>query len=470
MTGVEAAKALPGLPSARPAEAGASRAVQSFASIFEAARQQNRAAQADSSRADRIEEMNRRHATQEREPTTEVDPSARKKRVDERGKSSRVDRLKTAQASDASGPHDGAEIGTAQQADARAVNERQEIQDRRGKGDKRPTPARPGSHAHDTSTQAEPASENTASDHPPPEAVVGLTPLVTTSSTRGGANPADASGPTLPMSAAGREPLEAGLTSAVGVQRVSSTRAAASSAGFPGATASTEAAPAVQAQPPANGETQGRSGGHSTEFLSALNAASARRSAGTAQRSATMSAASSKSDSVASLRLDSPKAMEELAAVVRARAGGRNPSVTLQLDPPELGKVRVDVRMHDQLMIVRFHAQTEAGHDALAARIGDLREALDGQGIRLDRLEVEYRPPPPANPSREDPQNPQQPGTGQWGNLMQEGQRQEGAWQDGRPQSAGGYEGSDYPTGDMAAGEESDYVGRLAESGVDLRV
>jgi flagellar hook-length control protein FliK len=130
------------------------------------------------------------------------------------------------------------------------------------------------------------------------------------------------------------------------------------------------------------------------------------------------------------VKLDGPEGAQDLARVVRANMGARHSSMTLRLDPPELGAVRVDVRMHDAAMTVRFQAQTEAGCDALQGRLRELAGALEGQGIRLDRVEVEYRPPPPPDAPRDDQGYSRQQSGQQWGEpRFTGGQGRSEGWQ-----------------------------------------
>jgi len=95
------------------------------------------------------------------------------------------------------------------------------------------------------------------------------------------------------------------------------------------------------------------------------------------------------------VKLAGSESVQQLARVVRSNLGGRHATMVLRLDPPELGQLRVDIRMHDQMLLLRFQAETQAGHDALQMRLTDLRIALQQHGIQLDRVEVEFRPPPP---------------------------------------------------------------------------
>lgn len=165
------------------------------------------------------------------------------------------------------------------------------------------------------------------------------------------------------------------------------------------------------------------------------------------------------------VRMASPEAPEELARVVRSQVGARHSSLTLQLDPPELGRVRVAVQMHADVMTVRFQAETEAGHDALQGRLRELTGALEQQGIRLDRVEVEHRPPAPPESPRENPSGWQHGGAG--GDSRFAGARdREGAWTGPGSEFAGG---SNRPAASMEASVEM-RPAPAWETGVDVVV
>ena len=97
------------------------------------------------------------------------------------------------------------------------------------------------------------------------------------------------------------------------------------------------------------------------------------------------------------VRIKDPESVQELARVVRSNLGSRHASMTLRLDPPELGTVRIDVRMNNQALTLHIEAQTEAGRDALQSRLSDLKQALEQHGVRVERAEVELRPPTPTS-------------------------------------------------------------------------
>lgn len=112
------------------------------------------------------------------------------------------------------------------------------------------------------------------------------------------------------------------------------------------------------------------------------------------------------------VNVNGPAGPEDLARVVRSRLGAHHSNMTIQLDPPELGRVRVDVKMHQDMLTLRFQTETEAGQNALQGRIRELTGALEGQGVRLDRVEIEYRPPADGH---RDGQSAQQQTGQEWG-------------------------------------------------------
>ena len=117
------------------------------------------------------------------------------------------------------------------------------------------------------------------------------------------------------------------------------------------------------------------------------------------------------------INLDDSRSVTELVRIVRSHIGSRHSTMILRLDPPELGQLRIDVRMHDQMLTLRLEAQTLAGHEALQGRLTDLRTALEQHGIQLNQVEVEFRPGP--SPASEPPNpNQQQESTPQWGESV----------------------------------------------------
>ncbi|HUN82515.1 MAG TPA: flagellar hook-length control protein FliK, partial [Phycisphaerae bacterium] len=86
----------------------------------------------------------------------------------------------------------------------------------------------------------------------------------------------------------------------------------------------------------------------------------------------------------------------EQAANVLAAAravGSDHHQATLQLDPPELGQIRIDIRLHDQGMALRVDAQSAATAKLVESRLPELRDALAIHGIRVDDSQVVVRTP-----------------------------------------------------------------------------
>lgn len=75
-----------------------------------------------------------------------------------------------------------------------------------------------------------------------------------------------------------------------------------------------------------------------------------------------------------------------------SRAGGRY-QATLQLDPPDLGAMRVQVRMHQQAMTLQVEVESGRAHRLVESNLSQLREALAQHGIRVDRADVVVKAP-----------------------------------------------------------------------------
>lgn len=206
------------------------------------------------------------------------------------------------------------------------------------------------------------------------------------------------------------------------------------------------------------------------DFQNLLNAADSRRAQMTGGR--TDGAVSGRPAAGGGISLSEARALNELADMVRANLGGRHSSMTLRLDPPDLGQLRVDLRMHDQALTVRFEAETVAGQEALRSRLGDLKAALEQHGIHVSHVDVDLRQPVlPADTT--DDAGPQ---------YHQADREQDGSTQgqtadygNGAPDShafsssgKGGQIAAD--SGVLLGSEESPDVDVPAETGVDLIV
>ncbi|NLX13316.1 MAG: flagellar hook-length control protein FliK [Phycisphaerales bacterium] len=167
--------------------------------------------------------------------------------------------------------------------------------------------------------------------------------------------------------------------------------------------------------------------------------------------------------------LNRPGSIRELAHILRGRAGLHNSNMTLRLDPPELGQVRIEVRMQQQELSLRIQADTEAGHDALHSKLGDLRDALERQGIQIKEMDVEWRPPAstPAAPRDADGQAPQD-GPHDGSAFDRSGGQPDESRHHSEAASGGGT--GNYEPGVLVEKEEYDWVAGLAETGVDLIV
>ncbi len=80
-------------------------------------------------------------------------------------------------------------------------------------------------------------------------------------------------------------------------------------------------------------------------------------------------------------------AFDRVARIVR-QSGHRNETVArIDLDPAELGHVRVHLRMKNDVLRVRLTAATADARDVLMSQSGELRAAMEQQGVRVERMD-----------------------------------------------------------------------------------
>ena len=88
-----------------------------------------------------------------------------------------------------------------------------------------------------------------------------------------------------------------------------------------------------------------------------------------------------------------PSPLEQVVRAARAQIGARHSQVRLQLHPPELGQLRIDVRIDGKNIQMHLEAQTEAAHRLLSSRVSELRGTLQAQGLNVERVQVDLRGP-----------------------------------------------------------------------------
>jgi flagellar hook-length control protein FliK len=68
--------------------------------------------------------------------------------------------------------------------------------------------------------------------------------------------------------------------------------------------------------------------------------------------------------------------------------GDRNGPVRIRLSPPELGSLRLEIKVQNGLMTARLEAETQASKHLLLDNLPLLRERLAQQEIRIERFDV----------------------------------------------------------------------------------
>ncbi|HWE94815.1 MAG TPA: flagellar hook-length control protein FliK, partial [Tepidisphaeraceae bacterium] len=98
-------------------------------------------------------------------------------------------------------------------------------------------------------------------------------------------------------------------------------------------------------------------------------------------------------------------------------------SMQLRLDPPELGALHITVQMRDGVMSASFATPSDQAARLLTHSLGQLKTALESQGVSVEKLHVEQSPKEPKSNGGEGRQ-PQDQGTADHP-AQQEQQRRE---------------------------------------------
>jgi flagellar hook-length control protein FliK len=87
------------------------------------------------------------------------------------------------------------------------------------------------------------------------------------------------------------------------------------------------------------------------------------------------------------VRVDAVRLMTRVArAFAAAQDGGE---VRIRLSPPELGALRMEVRVLEGALIARLETETAAARTAIVENLPALRERLAEQGVRIERFDVD---------------------------------------------------------------------------------
>jgi len=86
-----------------------------------------------------------------------------------------------------------------------------------------------------------------------------------------------------------------------------------------------------------------------------------------------------------------PDGPAEAARVVAASSGGNRFQLTMRLEPPELGALRLQLQMQGAVLNLRVEAETGQVARLIESRLAHLRETLAAHGIQIERTDIVVR-------------------------------------------------------------------------------
>lgn len=88
------------------------------------------------------------------------------------------------------------------------------------------------------------------------------------------------------------------------------------------------------------------------------------------------------------VEVDSARLLNRVARALSA-AQSRDGEIRLRLSPPELGSLKVEIRVQDGALVARLEAETDVAKAAIVDNLPVLRERLAEQGVRIERFDVD---------------------------------------------------------------------------------
>jgi flagellar hook-length control protein FliK len=82
------------------------------------------------------------------------------------------------------------------------------------------------------------------------------------------------------------------------------------------------------------------------------------------------------------------KPFEDIIRSMRVRSGLRNSSARVRLEPPELGRILVEVRMVRDALRIDVRTETDAAREVVRGRAAQLRAALEQHGLFVEHFDV----------------------------------------------------------------------------------
>ncbi len=92
------------------------------------------------------------------------------------------------------------------------------------------------------------------------------------------------------------------------------------------------------------------------------------------------------------LTTDADAPLQDVVKFVAGSVGSRNAHVRMQLDPPELGAMRIDIRTRQQVLTVRIEVETADALARIQGGAAQLKQSLEQHGLVVERFDVQLRP------------------------------------------------------------------------------
>jgi flagellar hook-length control protein FliK len=115
---------------------------------------------------------------------------------------------------------------------------------------------------------------------------------------------------------------------------------------------------------------------------------------------------------------------ENIVSGIRGQLLPDGGTMHIRLDPPELGAVQVSVKIENGVVSATFQTNNDNATKMLSHSLGQLKAALESQGVSVDRLHVQQSPKSETPSGNTDDSGKQQSGTQERGSQQDEQRRE----------------------------------------------
>lgn len=148
----------------------------------------------------------------------------------------------------------------------------------------------------------------------------------------------------------------------------------------------------TQQQNDTGADTSGREHGRHKGFNYSDDMSSVSGSAGSGNTSRDINELLGTQAKADDMKIDSARTVDNVVKSVKTLVQNGNPSMTLRLDPPELGQLNIKISTDPNGITIEIQATNAKTQQMLQQNSSQLRSALENAGVNVNNVDVQFKP------------------------------------------------------------------------------